>query len=252
MENHNNKNETIFELTNLTYSYDHNLTALQDINLTIGAGECLAILGSNGSGKSTLLKILDGLYFPSAGTISAFGVHLSEDVFRDEDFNARFRQRVGLIFQDSDVQLFLASVWDEVAFAPLQSGLRKEAVIERANAALVELGIEKLKERAPYHLSVGEKKRVALASVLSLSPDIWLMDEPSAGLDPRSTRWLKNFLQKQIENHKTIVLATHDIQLAASIASRAYVLDENHRILIEGQINDILSNTPVLDAANLI
>jgi cobalt/nickel transport system ATP-binding protein len=252
MENNLDKNGSLFKLSNLTYSYDNRLTALKDINLSVEPGECLAILGSNGSGKSTLLKLLDGLYFPTRGTISAFGVPLNEEVFKDEGFNAQFRQRVGLVFQDSDVQLFLASVWDEIAFAPLQLGLGKEEVIERVNAALIELDIEKLRERPPYHLSVGEKKRVALASVLSLSPQIWLMDEPSAGLDPRSTRWLKKFLLKQVQDKKTVVLATHDIQLAASIANRTYVLDENHQILIEGEMKEILSNKSVLEAANLI
>ena len=157
--------------------------ALDQVNLAVTAGESLAILGANGCGKSSLLKILDGLYFPDRGSITAFGKPLTEAAFLEDAFNFDFRRRVGLVFQDSDVQLFMPSVWDEVAFAPLQLGISQQQVKERVAAALAALQIEKLSDRPPHQLSNGEKKRVALASVLSLSPDVWLLDEPTTGLD---------------------------------------------------------------------
>src|SRR4030042_5004156 len=170
----------IFEVNDICYSYINQITALDHINLTVHPGEKLAILGSNGSGKSTLLKILDGLYFPSSGTIKAFSQILSEQALREDHFNFDFRKRVGFVFQDSDAQLFMPSVWDEIAFGPLQLGIDKIEAAARVESALLTLQIEKLRDRAPHQLSGGEKKKVALATVLSLSPEVWMLDEPSA------------------------------------------------------------------------
>ena len=184
----------VFEVRDLTYLYEEGQIALEQVSLAIRGGESVAILGSNGSGKSTLLKLLDGLYFPHSGEVCAFGQPLSEQNLAQEAFNFDFRRRVGLVFQDSDVQLFSSSVWDEVAFAPLQLGIEAQEVEQRVVQALQALRIEKLRERAPHRLSGGEKKRVAIASVLSLNPHVWLMDEPTAGLDPRSQSWLIDFI----------------------------------------------------------
>jgi cobalt/nickel transport system ATP-binding protein len=168
-------NEIVFEVKQASFAYDGKQLALDKIDLTVHAGECLVILGANGCGKSTLLKLLNGLYFPTQGTISAFGKPLSENALRDDEYNFAFRRRVGLVFQDSDVQLFSPSVLDEVAFAPLQLGLPREEVHHRVNQALELLRIEKLINRAPHRLSGGEKRRVALASILTLDPDVWLL-----------------------------------------------------------------------------
>jgi cobalt/nickel transport system ATP-binding protein len=157
-----------------------------------------------------------------------------------------------LVFQDSDVQLFSPSVWDEVAFAPLQLGLSRAEVTQRVDAALGALRIEKLRDRAPHRLSGGEKKRVALASVLSLNPDVWLMDEPTAGLDPRSQSWLVDFIIEQGQAGKTIITATHDLNIVESIADRVYVLDEEHRLVAQGTPAEILSNRSLLVACNLM
>ena len=219
--------------------------------MLVNQGEILAILGANGSGKSTLLKILDGLYFPTSGTVSAFDQPLSELALRDDRFNFEFRSRVGFVFQDSDAQLFMPTVWDEVAFAPLQMGIDQAEVAQRVEEALLALHIDKLSERAPHQLSGGEKKRVALASVLSLSPDVWLLDEPSAGLDPRSVSWLIGFIQSQGQTGKTVVLATHDMGLVEAVAGRIYVMGENHKIISEGPSGEILSNHDLLVQANL-
>jgi cobalt/nickel transport system ATP-binding protein len=245
-------NGVTFEARDVSYAYDGKLTALDRVSLTVRTGERVAILGSNGSGKSTLLKLMDGLYFPTSGALCAFGTELTEQVFQDETFNFSFRRRVGLVFQDSDVQLFSPSVWDEVAFAPLQLGLSRGDVTERVDVALSALRIEKLRDRAPHRLSGGEKKRVALASVLSLNPDVWLMDEPTAGLDPRSQSWLVDFIIEQGRAGKTIVTATHDLNIVESIADRVYVLNEEHHAVAEGTPAQVLSDRSLLIACNLM
>ena len=246
MEDH-----AIFEVDQITYTYEGKITAVDGVSFSVRAGERVAILGSNGTGKSTLLKLLDGLYYATSGSVRAFGAVLSEEAFRDDEFNFNFRRRVGLVFQDSDVQLFSPSVWDDVAFAPLQLGLSREEVLARVNAALAALRIEKLRDRAPHRLSGGEKKRVALASVLSLNPDVWLMDEPTAGLDPRSQSWLVDFLIEQGRAGKTVVTATHDLNIVDSIADRVYVLDEDHQVVAHGTPDEVLSNHDLLLECNL-
>ncbi|MFQ6058261.1 MAG: energy-coupling factor ABC transporter ATP-binding protein [Anaerolineae bacterium] len=242
----------IFELEKVTYSYGDSVVALAEVDVVIRPGERVAILGANGSGKSTLLKILDGLYFPTAGRVKAFGQPLSEELFQDEEYASTFRRRVGLVFQDPDVQLFLPTVWEEVTFAPLQLGLPQDEVVERAEWALDFLGIGKLRERSPHRLSEGEKKKVALASVLSLQPDVWLMDEPTASLDPRSQSHLIDFIIELGEQGKTIVTTTHDLTIVSDIADRAYVFCEHHRILGQGPPTEILADQDLLLECNLI
>ena len=246
------ENDVAFELQDVSFAYDGKLTALEGIRLSVNVGERVAILGSNGSGKSTLLKMMDGLYFATTGEVRAFGQPLTEEAFRDAAFNFSFRRQVGLVFQDSDVQLFSPSVWDEVAFAPLQLGLSRDEVIARVDAALGALRIEKLRDRAPHRLSGGEKKRVALASVLSLGPDVWLMDEPTAGLDPRSQSWLVDFIIEQGQAGKTVVTATHDLNIVESIADCVYVLNEEHHLVAQGTPSQVLSDHALLIACNLM
>jgi cobalt/nickel transport system ATP-binding protein len=212
----------------------------------------VAVLGSNGSGKSTLLKLMDGLYFPAAGVVRAFGQPLTEPAFQEESFNFAFRRRVGLVFQDTDVQLFSPSVWEEIAFAPLQMELPRGEVLARVDAALSALRIEKLRDRAPHRLSGGEKRRVALASVLSLDPEVWLLDEPTAGLDPRSQSWLVDFIIEQGRLGKSVITATHDLTIVEEIADRVCVFDEEHRLVAQGAPADILADRALLAACNLI
>lgn len=243
--------ETVFEVCDISFAYEGKQTALENVNLTVHAGETLAILGANGCGKSTLLKLLDGLYFPQQGSISAFGKPLTEDALRDDEYNFAFRRRVGLVFQDSDVQLFSPSVLDEVAFAPLQLGLSRSEVNQRVDSALEMLRIEKLRDRAPHHLSGGEKRRVALASLLTLQPDVWLMDEPTTGLDPRSQSWLVDFILEQRQQNKTVLIATHDLDIAEQVASKIYVFSEEHHIVASGTPEEILSDHELLHECNL-
>lgn len=243
--------KTVFEIHDMFFAYEGKQTALEDINLTVQAGECLVILGANGCGKSTLLKLLDGLYFPTQGTIHAFGQPITEDSLRNLEFNFAFRRRVGLVFQDADVQLFSPSVLDEVAFAPLQLGLPREEVEQRVRDALQILRIEKLRDRAPHRLSGGEKRRVALASLLTLQPDVWLLDEPTTGLDPRSQSWLVEFILEQRAAGKTVITATHDLGIAEQIATRICVFSEEHQIISDGSPDDILSDHDLLHSCNL-
>jgi cobalt/nickel transport system ATP-binding protein len=244
-------NETIFEVRDASFAYQGKQPALSHVSLAVNARESVVILGANGCGKSTLLKLLDGLYFPDEGSISAFGEPLTEVALRNDEYNFAFRRRVGLVFQDSDVQLFSASVLDELAFAPLQLGLSRHEVNQRIDTALAALQIEKLRDRAPHHLSGGEKRRVALASVLTLQPDVWLLDEPTAGLDPRSQDWLVEFILQQRTLGKTIITATHDLGIVEEIASRIYVLSEAHQLVAAGSPPEILADHELLHRTNL-
>ncbi|MER3545052.1 MAG: nickel ABC transporter ATP-binding protein [Chloroflexota bacterium] len=242
----------LFEVKEVSYVYAGRFIALDRVSLSIWPGERVAILGANGSGKSTLLKLLDGLYFPTQGEVHFQGRLLSEAAFEDEDFAFDFRRCVSLIFQDADIQLFSPTVWDEVAFGPLQLGLSRDEVIARTQAALAALGIARLRERTPYQLSGGEKRKVAIASVLSLGPEVWLMDEPTAGLDPRSQSWLVDFICQEGERGHTVVTATQDLDIVADIADRVLVFSEDHRLVAEGTPVDILSDRALLLRCNLI
>ena len=246
------ENNCVFKLTDVTYDYMDNVHAVESINLNIHQGETISILGANGSGKSTLLKILDGLYAPSKGEFEAFGSVITEAILRDKKKAREFHRKVGLVFQDPDVQLFLPTVWDEVAFAPLQLGIPKEKVTEAVSDALNKLELYHLKDRAPYHLSEGEKKKVSIASVLTLDPDVWLMDEPTASLDPRTQGWMIDFILELSEKGKTTVVATHDLEIPHVATNICYVLGQDHKMLVKGATHDILNREDILMQANLI
>lgn len=241
----------VFDLENVQYLYNRRNLALDGISLKIREGERIALLGANGSGKSTLLKLLDGLVPPSAGRMAIFGEHV-EAIDDDSDAAHRFHRRVGLVFQDPDVQLFSPTVGDDVAFGPLQLGLPLVEVRHRVEAALGQMSIMHLRDRAPFELSGGEKKRAAIASVLSLQPDVVLLDEPTASLDPR-TKWvLVNLIQQLGEQGKTIVVATHELEIVPIVADRAVVIGESRRILADGPAEEILADQALLVEANLI
>jgi cobalt/nickel transport system ATP-binding protein len=220
--------------------------------LRVEQGEKLALLGANGCGKSTLLKILDGLMFPDSGTFRAFGSDITEDNLEDEQFNRGFRSRVGFVFQNSDAQVFSPSVREEVAFGPLTLGMDNNAVASRVDDTLAMLDITDLADRAPYQLSGGEKKRVAIASVLVMNPEVLLFDEPTAALDPRTQQWLMELIVELNEAGKTIVLATHDLNSLDLLADRCAVFSEDHRIVATGPPQEILSDIELLLSVNLI
>lgn len=240
----------IFDVQNITFRYD-NLIALDDLSLIVKANQRIAILGANGSGKSTFLRLLDALYFPDKGNITAFGEPLTEESLQNDEFAFRFRQRVALVFQNPDVQLFNPTVFDEVAFAPLQMRWSKDEIKRRVNETLELLEIAHLKDRSPHRLSGGEKKRVALASVLILDPQVLLMDEPTAALDPKSRGQIVDFLIDWNETDKTVITATHDLDIIEDIADYCFVF-QNGRVAGEGKPSEILANTGLLESTNLI
>ena len=243
--------DTVFAVQDVTYRYNSDVTALDGISLTIARGTRVAILGANGSGKSTLLRILDGLYFPEHGSVTIDGERLTEERLQDEEFAFAFRRRVALVFQNPDVQLFNPTVFDEVAFGPLQLRWTKDVIRRRVAEMLDLLEISHLKDRSPHRLSGGEKKRVALASVLVLDPEVLLMDEPTAALDPKSQSMVVDFLIGWGGGAKTVVTATHDLDIVEEIADYSLVFQRGH-IVAEGSPADILRDTALLEATNLI
>ena len=240
------------QLSDVSFEYIKNETVLKDINLDIYSGEKLVILGANGSGKSSLLKIFNGLIFPSKGEYRAFGQLVTEETLNDEQFSQAFRQRIGFIFQNSDAQLFSTNVWEEIAFGPLQMKLNLKEVNDRVNGVIKMLNLELLKDRPPYRLSGGEKKKVAIASILSINPEVLILDEPTNGLDPRSQRWLINLLVKLNNSGKTLITCTHNLDIVYEIADRVIVFNEDHKIVAQGSPQDILSNKELLLSVNLI
>jgi cobalt/nickel transport system ATP-binding protein len=240
----------LFETAGLTYRYDR-LAAIEDLSISIREGSRVALVGANGSGKSTLLRILDGLYFGQAGVVRFRGEELTEDRFADDAFAFSFRRQVGLVFQNPDVQLFNSTVFDEVAFGPLQLGWPKSAVQERVGETLARFGIAHLKDRAPHRLSGGEQKRVALASVLVLDPAVLLLDEPTAALDPRSQSQMIDLLVEWGGGAKSVITATHNLGDLEDIADRCLVLDGG-RVVAEAAPAEVLRDRELLERTNLV
>lgn len=247
--------KTIFDLRNVSYSYVGKIDALKDVSLKIGLGEHVSIIGSNGSGKSTLLAILNGLIYPTAGDFYAFGNQITEEVFdsiKDNEFRTYFRTKVGFVFQNSDVQLFSPTVFQEIAFGPLQLNIPPEEVTTRVENVLEMMQITKLRDRSPHTLSGGEKKKVCIASVLVNNPDVLLLDEPSAGLDPRTQLWLVELLQELGAAGKTIITATHDLEIIDQISKRAIVMGEDHTVKKDGPTTKVLDDMALLLSVNIV
>jgi cobalt/nickel transport system ATP-binding protein len=244
--------DPLLVLDNVSYSYLDRFLALDEVSLEIRPGEKVALLGANGCGKSTLLRLLDGLLFSESGSYRAFGAAVTEDDLEDEQFNRGFRSRIGFIFQNSDVQVFSPSVREEIAFGPLNMGMPREQAEARVADTLQMLDITDLADRAPYQLSGGQKKRVAIASVLAMNPEVLLFDEPTAALDPRTQQWLMELIVELNGAGKTVVLATHDLDTLPVLADRCVVFSEAHRIVAEGSPADVLADDELLLGVNLI
>ncbi|NTV62483.1 MAG: energy-coupling factor ABC transporter ATP-binding protein [Oscillochloris sp.] len=243
--------DLVFDVQQVSYRYNASLTALNGIALQVPRGRRLAIMGANGSGKSTLLRILDGLFFPTDGRLLAFGEPLSEERFADDTFAFAFRRRVALVFQNPDVQLFNPTVFDEVAFGPLQLRWPKDEIRRKVGEMLDLMQITHLRDRSPHRLSGGEKKRVALASVLILDPEVLLMDEPTAALDPRSQSQVIDFLIGWGGGAKTVITATHDLDIVEEIADEACVF-QHGRLIAQGLPAELLRDNDLLERTNLI
>ena len=234
-------NPCLIKVENLNYTYPDSKEALHDVSFIVAEGEKLALLGGNGSGKSTMLLHLNGI-LRGEGNVTIDGLQISENN------QTRVRTLVGMIFQNPADQLFSSSVFNDVAFWPIHLGFKKEAVKERVMRALKTVHMEDSVKRNPFNLSGGEKKRVTIASVLSMDPKILALDEPTSGLDPHARSELIDLL---ITMPQTMVIATHDLEMAAQVCSKAVLLDHG-RVTAQGTISEILNNKILLMEAGLI
>jgi len=241
----------MIEIEGVFYSYA-GAPALNNISLQINKGESVALLGPSGSGKSTLLKLINGIIFPDRGFYKFDHQEIDSKKFRDSTFSKKFHQRMGFVFQNSDTQLFCADVYAEIAFGPRQAGLSEKEVDQRVNDCLDLMDLHNSRDRAPYHLSGGEKRKVAIASVLSLNPEILVLDEPMTGLDPRSQRWLAEFLVKLNRAGKTLILSTHNLELVSEISRRAILFDEDHKLAADRPTVELLEDVELLRSVNFV
>ncbi len=232
--------EEVIRIENLSFSYPDGRQALKSIYLTITRGETIALIGPNGAGKSTLLLHLNGI-FHSNGAVQILGKTLDENELR------WVRAKVGLVFQNPDDQLFSPTVFDDVAFGPINMGYSEPQVRETVKKALEWVGMAGSEHRSPHHLSVGEKKRIAVATVLSMSPEILVFDEPTSNLDPRGKWSLIRLFQKL---PATKVIATHDLELVRALCSRTIILYQG-RTVADGSTNQILADILLLRASGL-
>jgi len=231
----------IVEAKHLAHRYADGTEALRGLSFRIHHGESVALVGANGAGKSTLLMHLNGALLPTSGEVRIGDAPLVKETLRD------IRRTVGMVFQDPDDQLFSPTVGDDVAFGPLNLGWPLADVEARVDAALDQVGIGHLKARPPYRLSTGEKRRAAIATVLSMSPDILVLDEPSAGLDPRARRQLITLLR---EFHHTKIIATHDLDLVLDLCPRTLVLHEG-TLKADGPTREIFRDEALLASCHL-
>ena len=226
-------------ITGLHYAYPDGSVALQGVELTVGAGERVALLGPNGAGKTTLVLHLNGILHGGAGTVEITGVRVDP---ADRARLADIRRRVGIVFQDPDDQLFMPTVAEDVAFGPANLGIRGDELARRVDEALAAVGMGEHRDRAPHHLSFGQRRRVAVATVLAMRPEVLVLDEPSSNLDPASRRELAEILQSL---PITILMVTHDLPYALQLCDRSVILDAG-RIVADGPTGDLLADAELL------
>lgn len=231
----------IVEFKDVYFTYPDGTEALKGVTFRITHGDAVGIVGANGAGKSTLLLHMNGTLMPTKGTIAIGDIQL------DKRTRTEIRKRVGVVFQNPDDQLFMPTVFDDVSFGPLNLGLTKDKVIERVNEALNIVGCYNLKDKPPHHLSLGQKRAVTIASVIAMQPDILVMDEPTANLDPKSRRQLIKLLNG-FEHTK--IIASHDLNLILDVCKRCIVVS-NGIVMADGNSEDILSNRQLLEENNL-
>ncbi len=222
--------EIIFKLEKVQFSYLGKFLALNDVSFEVLKGQSIAIIGANGTGKSTLLQMLDGLIYPDKGIFTAFGRKINSKIFDDKEFNLFFRSKVGFVFQNPEIQLFCPTVKEDILFAPLNFGMSKSEINKKLEKVVTFLNLADLLYRQPHQLSIGEKKKVAIASVLIYEPEVIIFDEPTAGLDPKTTRQIINIIIKKREEKSTVITSTHDLHIINEIAQLACVFNEKKSI----------------------
>ena len=228
------------EIRGLVFAYPDGTRALEGIDLVIRQGESVAVIGPNGAGKSTLLLHLNGI-LRGSGSVTVFGLPVEPKNLRE------VRRRVGVVFQDPEDQLFLTSVAQDVAFGPSNMGLDRDDIAERVADALAAVGMEGSGERSSHHLSFGQKKRIAVATVLSMRPDLLVLDEPTSNLDPKSRRRLIDILSGL---PVTKIVVTHDMTVAYELCERTVILDQG-RIVADGPTEEVLADAVLLSAHDL-
>ena len=228
------------EVEHLTFKYPDGHPALLDVSLNITPGEKTALVGPNGAGKSTLILHLNGI-LSGEGSLKVCGLQVNQDNLK------QVRGQVGMVFQTPDDQLFSPTVYDDVAFGPLYQGLSEEEVHRRVDQALEAVDMSAYKERVSHHLSVGEKKRIAIATVLSMQPEVLVLDEPTAGLDPRSRRGLINLLR---DLPLTMLVSTHDMLMVRDLFPRMVIMDQG-RIVADGPTDTLMEDAALLESHGL-
>jgi cobalt transport protein ATP-binding subunit len=229
------------EVTHLHYRYPDGFEALHGVDLRIERGEKVALVGPNGAGKSTLMLHLNGILMPSDGSVTIGGLPVNRSTIR------QIRAEVGLVFQDPDDQLFSPTVFEDVAYGPIHMGVSPDDVRRRVEGALAIVGMSGFERRVPHRMSIGQRKRVALATVLTMDPSVLVFDEPSAELDPRGRRELIELLRSLPQ---TQLVSTHDMRMVATVFARTVVMD-NGLIVADGPTDRILSDDPLLEAHGL-
>ena len=227
--------------TGLSFQYPDGTIALVDVDIHIHPGERVALLGPNGAGKTTLILHMNGIHLPQHGTIRVSGLELNPDNILE------VRRRVGIVFQDPDDQLFMPSVRKDVEFGPQNLGLEGAELDERVDSSMDAVGVLDLADRTPNHLSFGQKRRVAIAGVLAMQPEILILDEPTSNLDPASRRELSDILRSL---NITQLIVTHDLPYALELCPRSIVLDEG-RVVADGRTRELLSDEPLMKSHRL-
>jgi cobalt/nickel transport system ATP-binding protein len=228
-------------ISGLRFAFPDGRVALDGVDLAVAAGERVAVLGPNGAGKTTLVLHLNGILSPSDGTVTIGGTVVGRDTLKE------VRRKVAIVFQDPDDQLFMPTVADDVAFGPANAGLRGPELAARVSDALDAVGLPDLGDRSPHHLSLGQRRRAAVATVLSMDPSVLVLDEPTANLDPASRRELAEVL---VELDLTTIIVTHDLPYALQLCERSVLLDEG-RVVADGPTRELLTDTDLLAAHRL-
>lgn len=239
-------NEVHLSTKNLSYTYPDGTHALKNINMDIYKGQKVAIMGPNGAGKSTLFSHFNGLTEPTSGYVEIDG----KAIKYDRDTLLEVRQKVGIVFQDPNDQLFAPTVKEDVAFGPMNLGLDYEEVERRVDEALTMVGMEQYMDKTPHHLSGGQQKRVAIAGIIAMRPEIMILDEPTAGLDPEGVEKVLDILNNLNKEGMSIVISSHDIEMVNEFAEKIFVLN-NGEILERGDKHEIFSNKELLKKAHL-